>query len=230
MGDRLGTLHVVGAQLFVFFLSCLPAYILQPRFIFLSKHNSTFQTALHNSMSILYVNFVATRMASTSADAYYLPHTSGLRIDRPFYSQDNLHEVSEYAKPKQNSTSSSSSQKHAEKTQKFIFESHDINIFLSVFKKFYQDNLSNIRPLKTAKNLFPIFTWLPTYDWKLDFPCDVIAGVTVAIMHIPQGLGYALLASVPAVVGIYMAFFPNIIYVLLGTSRHNSMGEQYNFG
>jgi len=36
-------------------------------------------------------------------EAYYLPHTSGLRIERPYYSQDNLHEVSEYAKPKYNS-------------------------------------------------------------------------------------------------------------------------------
>jgi solute carrier family 26, other len=87
--------------------------------------------------------------------------------------------------------------------------------------------LGNIRPLKAVQNIFPIFTWLPMYDWKVDFPCDVIAGCTVAVMHIPQGLGYALLASVPAVVGIYMAFFPNIVYVLLGTSRHNSMGEYF---
>lgn len=38
------------------------------------------------------------------------------------------------------------------------------------------------------------------------------------------GLGYALLANVPPVVGIYMAFFPMIPYFFLGTSRHNSMG------
>jgi hypothetical protein len=40
-----------------------------------------------------------------------------------------------------------------------------------------------------------------------------------------SGLGYALLAHVPPVVGIYMAFFPMIPYFFLGTSRHNSMGK-----
>ncbi|KAF4521666.1 hypothetical protein B566_EDAN006254 [Ephemera danica] len=38
------------------------------------------------------------------------------------------------------------------------------------------------------------------------------------------GLAYALLANVSAAVGIYMAVFPVIPYILLGTSRHNSMG------
>lgn len=37
-------------------------------------------------------------------------------------------------------------------------------------------------------------------------------------------MGYALLGSVPPIVGIYTAFFPVLIYFLLGTSKHNSMG------
>lgn len=41
------------------------------------------------------------------------------------------------------------------------------------------------------------------------------------------GLGYALLANVPAIVGIYMAVFPVIPYIFLGTSRHNSMGKSH---
>lgn len=44
-------------------------------------------------------------------------------------------------------------------------------------------------------------------------------------MHIPQGMGYALLANLPPVTGIYMAFFPVLLYVIFGTSRHNSMGK-----
>ncbi|KAG7303244.1 hypothetical protein JYU34_011711 [Plutella xylostella] len=43
-------------------------------------------------------------------------------------------------------------------------------------------------------------------------------------MHIPQGMAYALLAEVPPIVGLYMAFFPTLIYVLFGTSPHISMG------
>lgn len=38
------------------------------------------------------------------------------------------------------------------------------------------------------------------------------------------GIGYALLGHVPPIVGIYMAFFPVMIYFIFGTSRHNSMG------
>ncbi len=44
-------------------------------------------------------------------------------------------------------------------------------------------------------------------------------------MHIPQGMGYALLAELPPIFGIYLAFFPVFLYVLLGTSRHSSMGS-----
>lgn len=37
-------------------------------------------------------------------------------------------------------------------------------------------------------------------------------------------MAYALLAEVPPIVGLYMAFFPTLIYVLFGTSPHISMG------
>ena len=40
-----------------------------------------------------------------------------------------------------------------------------------------------------------------------------------------SGMAYALLAELPPVVGLYMAFFPVLIYFLLGSSKHISMGE-----
>ena len=92
-------------------------------------------------------------------------------------------------------------------------------------------------------NLFPIVSWLPKYSWKNDFIYDIMSGCTVAVMHIPQGsshtvinfrhyrlavfftgMGYALLGSVAPIVGIYMAFFPVLVYVFLGTSHHISLG------
>lgn len=73
-------------------------------------------------------------------------------------------------------------------------------------------------------SLVPILNWLPTYKWKDDFPNDLAAGFTVAVMHVPQGLAYGILANVPPIVGIYTAVFPVLIYIILGTSRHASMG------
>lgn len=72
--------------------------------------------------------------------------------------------------------------------------------------------------------MFPIVRWLPHYSIKNDLPGDIVSGMTLAVMHIPQGIGYALLAHVPPIIGIYMAFFPVIMYFIFGTSRHNSMG------
>jgi len=71
----------------------------------------------------------------------------------------------------------------------------------------------------------PAIKWLSKYNWKKDTLPDIIAGLTVAVMHIPQGMAYALLGNLPPVVGLYMAIFPVFIYFLLGTSRHVSIGK-----
>lgn len=72
--------------------------------------------------------------------------------------------------------------------------------------------------------LMPILQWLPTYSFRRDLIGDIIAGVTVAIMHIPHGMAYGMLAGVGPSNGLYMAIFPTIVYLLFGTSRHISIG------
>lgn len=72
--------------------------------------------------------------------------------------------------------------------------------------------------------LVPILQWLPKYPIKKYIIGDIFAGITVAVMHIPQGMAYGILAGVTANVGLNMAFFPTLMYVALGTSRHISMG------
>lgn len=51
----------------------------------------------------------------------------------------------------------------------------------------------------------------------------------IGIVHIPQGMAYALMAGVPAINGLYVSFFTVILYVLLGTSRHLSTGINLPF-
>lgn len=80
------------------------------------------------------------------------------------------------------------------------------------------------RAADAVRSVFPIVEWLGRYKWREDTVGDLVSGFTVAVMHIPQGLAYALLGNVPPVVGLYMAFFPVLVYCLFGTSRHISMG------
>ncbi|WP_252108906.1 MULTISPECIES: sulfate permease [unclassified Halomonas] len=73
------------------------------------------------------------------------------------------------------------------------------------------------------KRYFPILTWLPHYHRGL-FSADLLAGLIVTVMVIPQSLAYALLAGLPAVVGLYASILPQIFYTLMGTSRTLAVG------
>lgn len=58
------------------------------------------------------------------------------------------------------------------------------------------------RPLRKALQYFvPIFEWLPKYNLGL-FRYDVLAGITITSLAIPQGISYAKLADVPPIIGL----------------------------
>jgi solute carrier family 26, other len=88
----------------------------------------------------------------------------------------------------------------------------------------FRDGLKNFDFKGLIYDSCPVIRWLPEYQVHKNLMGDVISGITVAVMHIPQGMAYGLLAGVDPIVGLYMAFFPTLIYFLFGTSRHISMG------
>ena len=73
------------------------------------------------------------------------------------------------------------------------------------------------------KEYFPILKWGPRLSKKA-IKNDFIAGITVGIMLVPQGMAYAMLAGLPPVFGLYAALVPQVIYAFMGTSRQLAVG------
>ncbi|XP_043289750.1 solute carrier family 26 member 6 [Venturia canescens] len=117
-----------------------------------------------------------------------------LHVERPIYDQESLN-------------------------REYHFQGPQISILRNISHRLKGQNVRSC-----ASSMFPVVRWMRKYKWKESIVPDMISGLTVAIMHIPQGMAYALLGNLPPVVGIYMAFFPVLAYFFFGTSKHVSMG------
>jgi len=73
------------------------------------------------------------------------------------------------------------------------------------------------------KKIIPIIEWLPNYNKSL-FRGDLIAGITVSVILIPQGIAYALIAGLPPIYGLYCALVPQVLYAIFGSSRQVAIG------
>lgn len=75
----------------------------------------------------------------------------------------------------------------------------------------------------TIRGYLPILEWGRNYN-RATLTSDMVAAVIVTIMLIPQSLAYALLAGLPAQVGLYASIGPLIAYAVFGTSRTLAVG------
>jgi len=73
------------------------------------------------------------------------------------------------------------------------------------------------------QKLYPFHSWLKDYD-RSKLSKDFVAGLTVAVVLIPQGMAYATLAGLPPVYGLYAAFLGTAVAALWGSSKHLSTG------
>ncbi|KAG6402997.1 hypothetical protein SASPL_135212 [Salvia splendens] len=71
--------------------------------------------------------------------------------------------------------------------------------------------------------VFPIIEWGRHYTLEF-FKADLIAGITIASLAIPQGISYAKLANLPPILGLYSSFVPPLIYGVMGSSRDLAVG------
>ena len=88
--------------------------------------------------------------------------------------------------------------------------------------------LSKFKPsgaaiLRYIRSLFPFVNWIFHYNLTWLFG-DIIAGVTVGFVVVPQGMAYALLAKLPPEYGLYTSFVGFLLYWAFATSKDITIG------
>ncbi|KAJ3413537.1 hypothetical protein HDV05_007838 [Chytridiales sp. JEL 0842] len=95
---------------------------------------------------------------------------------------------------------------------------------LKLWASTQKSNTVRKEAFKYVSDLFPIFQWLPRYNttWLMG---DLIAGVTVGLVVIPQAIAYAdKLVGLPAQFGLYSAFMGILLYAIFATSKDVTIG------
>nr|CAD55699.1 sulphate transporter [Triticum aestivum] len=87
----------------------------------------------------------------------------------------------------------------------------------------YKDQPRSKKLWLSLVHLFPVLDWARSYTFGM-FKGDFVAGLTIASLCIPQDIGYAKLAFLPAHVGLYSSFVPPLVYAVMGTCRDIAIG------
>lgn len=74
------------------------------------------------------------------------------------------------------------------------------------------------------KTKFPILQWLPKYQ-KDFLISDFIAGFTVGLTMIPQGIAYGVVAGLEPQYGLYSAFMGSFMYIIFGSCKDVTIGK-----
>lgn len=87
----------------------------------------------------------------------------------------------------------------------------------------FKDQSRSQKFILGIQTIFPIFEWGRKYNLK-NLRGDLIAGLTIASLCIPQDIGYAKLANLDPQYGLYSSFVPPLIYAFMGSSRDIAIG------
>ena len=113
-------------------------------------------------------------------------------------------------------------------TERYSYQRHKPENALRSTKKYvvkkYKPSIVCVKDL--VKRRFPITKWLPKYNIKENILRDLVGGLTIGVVSIPQGMGYSMMAGLPPVNGLYVGFFTALVYLIFGTARHLSIGKK----
>uniref|UniRef100_A0A7C9AJQ4 STAS domain-containing protein n=1 Tax=Opuntia streptacantha TaxID=393608 RepID=A0A7C9AJQ4_OPUST len=87
----------------------------------------------------------------------------------------------------------------------------------------FKDQSSTTKLKLSIQAVFPILDWGRGYNLE-KFRGDLIAGITIASLCIPQDIGYSNLANLAPQYGLYSSFVPPLIYACMGSSRDIAIG------
>ncbi|KAK7374790.1 hypothetical protein VNO80_08229 [Phaseolus coccineus] len=78
--------------------------------------------------------------------------------------------------------------------------------------------------LEWLEFFLPCLRWIRIYKWREYFQVDLMAGITVGVMLVPQSMSYAKLAGLEPIYGLYSGFVPIFVYAVFGSSRQLAVG------
>ncbi|CAL5191431.1 unnamed protein product [Lathyrus oleraceus] len=88
----------------------------------------------------------------------------------------------------------------------------------------WASKLRRMTALEWLEFFLPCYRWIRIYKWREYFQVDLMAGITVGVMLVPQSMSYAKLAGLQPIYGLYSGFVPIFMYAIFGSSRQLAVG------
>uniref|UniRef100_A0A8C5Y9M3 Solute carrier family 26 member 8 n=1 Tax=Microcebus murinus TaxID=30608 RepID=A0A8C5Y9M3_MICMU len=113
-----------------------------------------------------------------------------------------------------------------QKHKRRLSSSGNVDINITTVKHHVQCRCSWHRFLRCMLTIFPFLEWMCMYRFKYWLLGDLLAGLSVGLVQVPQGLMYSLLARqlIPPLNVAYAAFCSSVIYVIFGSCHQMSIG------
>ncbi|KAK9126897.1 hypothetical protein Scep_015743 [Stephania cephalantha] len=112
--------------------------------------------------------------------------------------------------------------------QPYFASSTDSSISSSLFSvtmiSKWREKVKRMSFVEWIEVFLPCLRWIRTYKWREYLQIDLMAGITVGIMLVPQAMSYAKLAGLHPIYGLYSGFVPIFLYALFGSSRQLAIG------